>query len=64
MIIRVILMGRITQDLELKSTPSGVSVLTFSIYLMIRKTLYLWEETNEMMYPSNTPHLPQLKNPC
>ena len=31
MINRVILMGRITQDLELKSTPSGVSVLTFSI---------------------------------
>ena len=31
MLNRVILMGRITQDLELKSTPSGVSVLTFSI---------------------------------
>ena len=31
MLNRVILMGRITQDLELKSTPSGVSVLTFNI---------------------------------
>jgi len=31
MLNRVILMGRITQNLELKSTPSGVSVLTFSI---------------------------------
>ena len=31
MLNRVILMGRITQDLELKSTPSGVSVLSFSI---------------------------------
>jgi len=31
MINRVILMGRITQDLELKSTPSGASVLTFNI---------------------------------
>ena len=28
---RVILLGRITQDLELKTTPSGVSVLSFSI---------------------------------
>lgn len=31
MLNRVILMGRITQDLDLKQTPSGVSVLTFSI---------------------------------
>ena len=31
MLNRVILMGRITQDLELKSTQSGVSVLTFSV---------------------------------
>ena len=31
MLNRVILMGRITQDLDLKSTPSGVSVLQFSI---------------------------------
>lgn len=31
MLNRVILMGRITQELELKQTPSGVSVLTFSI---------------------------------
>ncbi len=31
MLNRVILMGRITHDLELKSTPSGVSVLSFSI---------------------------------
>ena len=31
MLNRVILMGRITQDLELKQTPSGVSVLSFSI---------------------------------
>ncbi len=31
MLNRVILMGRITQDLELKSTPSGVSVLSFSV---------------------------------
>lgn len=28
---KVIMLGRITQDLELKTTPSGVSVLTFSI---------------------------------
>ena len=28
---KVILMGRITKDLELKTTPAGVSVLTFSI---------------------------------
>ena len=28
---KVIMLGRITHDLELKSTPSGVSVLTFSI---------------------------------
>lgn len=31
MLNRVILMGRITQDLELKSTTSGVSVTSFSI---------------------------------
>lgn len=31
MLNRVILMGRITQDLDLRQTPSGVSVLTFSI---------------------------------
>lgn len=31
MLNRVILMGRITQELDLKSTPSGVSVLQFSI---------------------------------
>ena len=31
MLNRVILMGRITQDLDLKQTPSGVSVLTFNI---------------------------------
>lgn len=31
MLNRVILMGRITHDLELKSTPSGASVLSFSI---------------------------------
>lgn len=31
MLNRVILMGRITQDLELKQTPSGVSVLSFSL---------------------------------
>lgn len=31
MLNRVILMGRITQDLELKSTASGVAVLTFTI---------------------------------
>lgn len=31
MLNRVILMGRITQDLELKSTGSGVSVLSFSV---------------------------------
>lgn len=28
---KVILMGRITQDLELKQTPNGVSVLTFTV---------------------------------
>lgn len=28
---KVILLGRITQDLELKTTPTGVSVLSFSI---------------------------------
>ncbi len=31
MLNRVILMGRIAQDLELRQTPSGSSVLTFSI---------------------------------
>lgn len=31
MLNRVILMGRITHDLELKSTPSGVSVLSFTV---------------------------------
>lgn len=31
MLNRVILMGRITHDLELKSTGSGVSVLSFSV---------------------------------
>ena len=31
MLNRVILMGRITHDLELKSTPNGTSVLSFSI---------------------------------
>ena len=31
MLNRVILMGRITQDLDLKQTPSGTSVLTFSV---------------------------------
>ena len=31
MLNRVILMGRITQDLDLKQTPSSVSVLTFNI---------------------------------
>lgn len=31
MLNRVILMGRITQELDLKSTPSGVSVLQFSV---------------------------------
>lgn len=31
MLNRVILMGRISQDLDLKSTPSGTSVLTFNI---------------------------------
>lgn len=31
MLNRVILMGRITQDLDLRQTPNGVSVLTFSI---------------------------------
>ena len=28
---KVIMLGRITKDLELKTTPNGVSVLTFSI---------------------------------
>ena len=28
---KVIMLGRITNDLEIKTTPSGVSVLTFSI---------------------------------
>ena len=28
---KVILMGRITKDLEIKTTPSGVSVLSFSL---------------------------------
>lgn len=31
MLNRVVLMGRITQDLELKSTSSNISVLTFNI---------------------------------
>ncbi len=31
MLNRVILMGRITQDLELKSTQSGISVLSFTV---------------------------------
>ena len=31
MLNRVILMGRITQDLDLRQTPSGTSVLTFNI---------------------------------
>jgi len=31
MLNRVILMGRITQDLDLKSTPSGASVLQFNV---------------------------------
>ena len=31
MLNRVILMGRITHDLELKSTPNGTSVLSFSV---------------------------------
>lgn len=31
MLNRVILMGRITQDLELKQTPNGTSVLSFSV---------------------------------
>lgn len=31
MLNRVIIMGRITHELELKQTPSGVSVLTFSV---------------------------------
>lgn len=31
MLNRVILMGRITHDLELKQTPSGVSALTFNV---------------------------------
>ena len=31
MLNKVILMGRITHDLELRQTPNGVSVLSFSI---------------------------------
>lgn len=31
MLNRVILMGRITQDLELRQTPSGASVITFNV---------------------------------
>ena len=31
MLNRVILMGRITQDLDLRTTPTGTSVLTFNI---------------------------------
>ncbi len=31
MLNRVILMGRITQELELKQTPNGTSVLSFSV---------------------------------
>ena len=31
MLNRVILMGRITQDLEVRQTPSGVSVLSFTV---------------------------------
>ena len=31
MLNRVILMGRITQDLEVRQTPSGVSVLSFIV---------------------------------
>ncbi|NLZ94953.1 MAG: single-stranded DNA-binding protein [Bacteroidales bacterium] len=31
MLNRVILMGRISQDIELKQTPSGVSVLSFNV---------------------------------
>lgn len=31
MLNKVVLMGRITNDLELKQTPNGVSVLTFNI---------------------------------
>lgn len=31
MLNKVILMGRITQDLEVKQTPSGVSVLSFAV---------------------------------
>lgn len=31
MLNKVILMGRITQDLDLRTTPTGVSVLTFNI---------------------------------
>lgn len=31
MLNRVILMGRITQDLELKNTQSGISVLSFTV---------------------------------
>ncbi len=31
MLNKVILMGRITQDLEVKQTPQGVSVLSFSV---------------------------------
>ena len=31
MLNRVVLMGRITQDLEVKQTPSGVAVLSFTV---------------------------------
>ena len=31
MLNRVILMGRITQDLEVKTTPNGISVLSFNV---------------------------------
>ena len=31
MLNRVILMGRITQELELKQTPSGVQTLSFNV---------------------------------
>ena len=31
MLNRVILMGRITHDLEIKNTPSGIAVLTFTV---------------------------------
>ncbi|MDO5125570.1 MAG: single-stranded DNA-binding protein, partial [Ruminococcus sp.] len=31
MLNKVILMGRITQDLEVKQTPTGVSVVSFTV---------------------------------